>query len=90
MMTNGRKKAAAKGSLSSSICVWCAILALMGTTLTLNTGCDEEAALLAFRDAATSDLESGVKSIMDGLIEGIFAAVDPGSTTDTTAGDTTQ
>ena len=88
-MTNRKNKAAAKGSLSSSICVWCAIVALFGTTLTLNTGCDEEAALLAFRDAATSDLETGVKSIMDGIIEGLFAAVDP-DTTDTTTTDTGQ
>jgi hypothetical protein len=66
---------------------WCAIVALATATLLGGTACDEEAAGRAFRDAAATSLESGVKSIMDGVIEGLFAAFDIG--TDQASDDTT-
>jgi len=36
-------------------------------------GCDD-AALSEFRDASAASLEAGVKQVIDGLIEGAFAA----------------
>ena len=77
-MTDRKNKATAKHHLPRSLCLCCAIVALSGLSLVTSAGCDEEVALRAFRDASTSNLETGVKSIMDGIIEGIFAAVDSG------------
>lgn len=37
------------------------------------TGCNEDEALRAFRDAATSGLQSGFKLISSGIIDGAFA-----------------
>jgi hypothetical protein len=48
-------------------------LALAVATLPMSTGCDEEEAGRAFRDAASSELRSGLKSIMDAVIDGMFA-----------------
>jgi len=77
-MTDSKQHALARRHLSGSICVWCAIAALLGLSLMASTGCDDEAALLAFRDAAATDMETGFKTIMDGIIGGIFAAVQSG------------
>ncbi|RMF72049.1 MAG: hypothetical protein D6744_17195 [Planctomycetota bacterium] len=51
----------------------CAAFALL-TGLTLGSlGCGSDVSLTAFRNAAASSLESGFKSIFDGLVEGFFA-----------------
>jgi len=38
-----------------------------------NAGIDE------FREVATDDIAAGVKTILDGLVDGVFAVIDPGS-----------
>jgi hypothetical protein len=38
-----------------------------------NAGIDE------FREVATDDVAAGVKTILDGLVDGVFAVIDPGS-----------
>lgn len=77
-MIQGRNKPTATRFLSRSKCTWCAIVALLAVTLVSGTGCDEEEAGRAFRDAASSSLETGVKSILDGVIEGMFAVFELG------------
>jgi ribosomal protein S5 len=59
-----------------------AALVLVGS-LTGVLGCGENAED-RFQDAASSAIESGLKSIMDGIITGIFAVATP----DSGAGDT--
>ena len=72
-------------------CVGGAIMLLALTGLAFNSGCNEEEALQIFRDTATENLQSGVKTIMDGVIDGLFAIVQANSdstsdsTTDTTS-----
>jgi len=76
--------------------LWCAMLAPGLMLLCLGTACDEEAAGRAFRDAAASSVQTGLKSISDGIIDGLFAVVQLGddgetsgdsSTTETTTGE---
>jgi hypothetical protein len=66
--------------------VWCAVLALAATGLVANVGCDEEEAGRAFRDAATSNLQSGLKSMLDGIVDGMFAVFDLGTDQSSTSG----
>jgi hypothetical protein len=47
-------------------------------------GCDEDAARSAFRGAASDGIETGVRAIVGGVIDGAFAAFDIGA--DTNAG----
>lgn len=56
--------------------------------LGLLSGCDTEEAMLAFRDAAATNLKSGVSALFNGLIDGAFAVFElnsdsPSTTTDT-------
>lgn len=60
------------GRAGSAIAI--AFVALGGAT-----GCNEDEALRAWRDAATPALETGLKAIFDGIIEGAFAAADVGT-----------
>ncbi len=60
-------------------------LALLG--LTLGTGCDSEMAK-EFREVATPSLQSGVSSILNGVVDGLFAVVDP-DTSESDSGGTT-
>ena len=66
----------------------CGILGLLlaGSML---TGC-EEAVRNEFRTAAATSLQSGLSAILDGIVDGIFAVIEPDeTTTDTTGGETT-
>lgn len=78
-MDQGRNKPTAGPLLSRGNRVRCAILALAALSLVLGTACDEEENLRAFRAAASSGLQSGVNSIMDGFIDGVFAIIDQGT-----------
>jgi len=51
--------------------------------LGLGSGCEINA---EFRDVAVPSLQSGVSLILDGLVDGMFAVIDPGTTTATTTG----
>jgi hypothetical protein len=56
------------------------ILAVLG--LTFGPGCNEEEALTTFRDAATSSMQDGFKTIMNGFIDGLFAVLESNTTAD--------
>lgn len=56
----------------------CAFLALAAGLLLTGTACNEDEAWDAFRGAATGNLETGVNSLMDGVLDGIFAAANLG------------
>lgn len=47
---------------------------LLVVLLLLMPGCDDEN-LVAFRDAAASGLQTGANAIMDGIVDGLFAAL---------------
>jgi len=81
-MIRVRSRAAGKSVFSRRKRLQGAILALAALTLVVGTACDEEEGARAFRDAAASGLEAGVKSIMDGVIEGMFAVLDIGTDQD--------
>ncbi len=84
-MNQGRDNSASGLSRSRSVRVRCAILALAAVSLVLGTACDEEEALRAFRSAASSSMQSGVSSIMDGFVDGLFAVFEQGTEEETTA-----
>ena len=88
-MNDGRRKVTGGRNLGRSKCTWCAIMALCAVVLLAGTGCDEEAALRAFRDSASGSLQTGLQSIMNGVIEGMFAVFDLGSDSSTTTTTTT-
>jgi hypothetical protein len=77
-MIQGRGKAAGKRFIGRSKRARCAILALLIGVLVVGSACDEEAAGRAFRDAAAGSLQSGVGSIMDGVVDGLFAMLEVG------------
>ena len=78
-MIHGRDKATAGPSLSRSKRAWCAILAFAAATLVTGIACDDEEAGRAFRDAAASSLQAGVNSIVDGIVDGVFAVFELGA-----------
>lgn len=60
-----------------------ACMALVALSATLITGCGDDLAR-EFRQAALGSIESGVRSIADGLFDGLFAIAEPD------AGETTE
>jgi hypothetical protein len=52
------------------------VLASACAIVALSTGCNEET-LREFRAAATDTLQQGVSTILDGVVEGVFAVVAP-------------
>jgi len=65
---------------------WCAVLALVAATFVMGTGCDEEEAGRAFRDAATSSLQTGLKTALDGIVDGMFAVFELGTDDSSSSG----
>ena len=64
-----------------------ATLALLVLPVALCTGCDD-ALLREFRSAAAGSLQTGLTSILNGVVQGVFAVVspsDPNSTRDPNA-----
>lgn len=51
--------------------------------VTLSAGCDFNA---TFRQVAVPSVHSGVTQILNGLVDGVFAVIDPTTTTTTTSG----
>jgi hypothetical protein len=78
-MIQGRNQVTAPRQTPRGKYTWCAILALLVATLAFGTGCDEEAAGRAFRDAASGSFQSGLQSIVNGVIDGMFAAFELGA-----------
>ncbi|MEW6200277.1 MAG: hypothetical protein AB1601_16625 [Planctomycetota bacterium] len=60
-----------------------ALLAMLALSGALLTGCGDDLAR-EFRQAALGSIESGVRSIADGLFDGLFAIAEPD------AGETTE
>lgn len=63
---------------------------LAGLVILAGPGCDSQMAK-DFREASRGQLESGVNSVVDGLLDGVFALWEPdstagGSTSSTTTG----
>ena len=75
---------------SRTVCMRCAFLTLAVLGLMFGTACDEEEAFRAFREASSTSVQTGMNSIADGFIDGLFAVFDQGiaqtadSTSDTT------
>lgn len=88
-MTQGKHTPTGKAVRPRMNRLWCATLALATVILLMGTACDEEAAGRAFRDAAASSVQTGMKDITDGFIDGLFAVFELGdgqdATSDTTA-----
>jgi hypothetical protein len=78
-MNHGRAKSASDLSRWRSVRRRCAVLALVACSLVLGTACDEEELFAAFRGAASDSIQSGVNSIMDGVVDGLFAMFEQGS-----------
>lgn len=53
------------------------------------TACDQEAAGRAFRDAATTGLQTGITSILTGMVDGAFAVFQLNADGSNTSGDGT-
>jgi len=51
-------------------------LMLGGGTLVAGTPCDGKMGL-EFRNAATSSIQTGVQTILAGVVDGIFAVIEP-------------
>ena len=60
------------------ICAQGARIGLAFAALGFCVGCDDEAALKMFRDTAASNIQQGIGSILDGVLEGVFAVVQRG------------
>ena len=78
-MMQGRKKSVHGMCRLRKKCLGCSSIALAILGLTVGTGCNEEEALRTFRDAAASSIQSGVKTIADGIIDGLFAVFQSGT-----------
>lgn len=76
-----RKPRAARANNGRSACL---LFLAAAFAIPFVTGCDEETARSAFRGAASDGLETGVRAIVGGVIDGTFAAFDIG--TDENAG----
>lgn len=68
-------------------CTCGALLAVSALGLTFGTGCSD-AVSEEFRAAASGQLETGLKAILDGIVTGIFTVATPETTTTTDTSDT--
>lgn len=48
---------------------------ILATVVLLTTGCGVGGK--EFRDAALPDIETGIRAVLDGLVNGVFAVVEP-------------
>ena len=71
MRRSESRRAGAGRAVSSLAPAW-AGFALLSAVLSAAVGCNQDEARRAFRSAASSELESGVKSINNGIISGLF------------------
>ncbi len=78
-MNQGRDKSKSDLSWSRSTRVRCAILTLAAFSLVLGTACDEEELFRTFRSTASTSMQSGVNSIVDGVVDGLFAMLAQGT-----------
>lgn len=55
---------------------------LTALMLSLSAGCGVSDLSAEFRSAAGDDLQTGVTALLNGLLEGAFAVLEPGDSTD--------
>ena len=67
-----------KSKAKRKTCAPSARIALVMALLCFCVGCDSEEALKTFRDTASSSIQQGISSILDGVLEGMFAVVEMG------------
>lgn len=53
--------------------------------ISLNTGCDEEI-LQEFRSAASDSMAEGLKTMLDGIVDGVFEVIEPDEDSDGSCG----
>ena len=90
-MNKGSNSNSGRNLPRRSVCRISAIAALFVLTAATLGGCpdaDSDAAK-AFRDAASSTVEAGIKQVADGFISGVFALVEPEDATSTDSGTAT-
>jgi hypothetical protein len=78
-MNQGRDTRNGSGTWWRSIGVRGAILTLGAASLVLGTACDEEEAFRTFRSTASASIQDGVNSIVDGVVDGMFAIMEQGT-----------
>jgi hypothetical protein len=64
-------------------------LALVAFSLVFGTACDEEELFRTFRSTASTSMQSGVNSIVDGVVDGLFAMLAQGTEADAASIDAT-
>jgi hypothetical protein len=76
-------------SIRRTLCT-CGALAALAAALVPLTGCSDDEISKEFRSAAFGSIETGVKSIIDGVVTGVFTVATPSTdasgTTTTTGG----
>jgi hypothetical protein len=58
---------------------WWRSIGVRGAILVLGTACDEEEAFRTFRSTASASIQDGVNSIVDGVVDGMFAIMEQGT-----------
>lgn len=82
-MSTQRRLTSARTGSRRNFRVLCATLALATLYPFLAGGCDSD--FDEFRATITPGLRSGVNSILDGLVDGVFAVIEPNPDTDAPA-----
>jgi len=84
-MKDANKMSGRRGSINNQLRTWGAIAALM-LPLTFSTGCEDQVKK-EFINAALPSLETGVQSILTGLLTGTTAVIeqDLGTSSNTTS-----
>jgi len=67
-----------KSKTKRRFCAHGARIGLAFAALGFCLGCNEDEALRMFRDTAASNIQQGIGSILDGVLEGVFAVVQMG------------
>lgn len=86
-MRSKRIQRAHAGRSAGRRCAGCARIAGLAGLLAAAAGCNGDEAWNAFRNAASSSLQSGFRSVATGVVDGLFAVFELGA--DRTAGGST-
>ncbi|MFO0839868.1 MAG: hypothetical protein U1D55_15255 [Phycisphaerae bacterium] len=84
-MHSGARKASSSAKIARKIGTAGAIVAL--AAIVASAGCNDDEAQRAFRQAASSQLKTGLTSVVDGIVSGAFAVFDLGAS-DSSSGST--
>lgn len=81
-MSTHRRLTSARTRSARNFRVLCATLALTTLCPFLAGGCDSD--FDEFRTTVTPGLRTGVNAILDGLVDGVFAVIEPNADSDAT------